>query len=74
MLVINLFRIPADFYIAFVSILVLLVLDFSEERFSLSLQLRKLPLVAKITLLVLFVSAILLFGVWNEADFLYFQF
>ncbi|MFO7669632.1 MAG: MBOAT family O-acyltransferase [Bacteroidales bacterium] len=72
--VINLFRIPADFYIAFVSIVVLLVLDFSEERFSLSLRLRKLPLVAKITLLVLFVSAILLFGVWNEADFLYFQF
>jgi len=71
---INLYRIPADFYIAFVSILVLLVLDFSEERFSLSLQLRKLPRVAKITLLVLFVSVILLFGVWNEADFLYFQF
>jgi len=71
---INLFRIPADFYIAFGSIFVLLLLDFSEERFMISHQIRKLPIYLKWGLLFLFISVIFLFGVWNEADFLYFQF
>jgi D-alanyl-lipoteichoic acid acyltransferase DltB (MBOAT superfamily) len=71
---INLFRIPADLYIAFVSIFVLILLDFSEERFMISHQIRRLPMYLKWGLLLLFISVIFLFGVWNEADFLYFQF
>jgi D-alanyl-lipoteichoic acid acyltransferase DltB (MBOAT superfamily) len=71
---VNLFRIPADFAISFVSILVLLILDFGEERFALWNRVRMLPVPVKVLFLVLFISVIFLFGVWNEADFLYFQF
>jgi D-alanyl-lipoteichoic acid acyltransferase DltB (MBOAT superfamily) len=71
---INLFRIQGDFYIAFISILVLLILDFGEERFSLSYRIRTLPIPVKTVLVIIFIAVVLMFGVWNEADFLYFQF
>ena len=72
--VINLFRIKADFYIAFISILLLVLIDFMEERIQLSARLLNLPLIAKWGLLILFVVLIFTFAVWNETDFLYFQF
>jgi D-alanyl-lipoteichoic acid acyltransferase DltB (MBOAT superfamily) len=71
---INLFRIPSDFYISFVGIFVLLVLDFGEERFSLWNRVKTLPVPVKVLLLVSFIVAFFLFAAWNEADFLYFQF
>lgn len=71
---VNLFRIPADFYISFLSILVLLILDFGEERYALWNRVRLLPVPVKVSFLVIFISVLFMFGVWNEADFLYFQF
>lgn len=71
---VNLFRIPADFTISFVSIGLLLVIESMEERFSLSSRLLLLPKIYKWALLILFLCIIFIFGVWNEADFLYFQF
>jgi D-alanyl-lipoteichoic acid acyltransferase DltB (MBOAT superfamily) len=71
---INLFRIPADFTISFISIGLLIVIETMEERFNLSSRLLLLPKIYKWALLVLFLCIIFMFGVWNEADFLYFQF
>ena len=72
--VINLFRIEADFYIAFISIAVLILIDFMEERIHLSARLNQLPKVTKWVLLAVFVCVIFIFAVWEETDFLYFQF
>lgn len=70
----NLFNNPADFLLSFVFIGVLLVIDFLEERFELSSSLKLLPRYQKWALLIVFVCVILVFAVWNETDFLYFQF
>ncbi len=72
--VVNLFSNPADFVLSFVFIGVLLVIDFLEERFQFSSTLKSLPRYLKWILLVLFVAVLLIFAVWNETDFLYFQF
>ena len=71
---VNLFNNPADFFLSFVFIAALLVFDFLEERFGLSTRLKALPRYQKWVLLILFVGTILMFAVWNETDFLYFQF
>lgn len=71
---VNLFQNPADFFLSFILIAVLLVFDFLEERFEFSFKLKALPRYQKWALLAVFVVAILLFAVWNETDFLYFQF
>jgi len=71
---VNLFKNPADFALSFIFIVVLLVIDFMEERFNLSSRLKTLPRYQKWILLVLFVATIIIFASWNETDFLYFQF
>ncbi len=71
---VNLFTNPANFLLSFVFIAVLLIIDFFEEQFRLSEKLKTLPRYLKWALLILFVSVILIFAVWNETDFLYFQF
>ncbi len=71
---VNLFNNPADFLLSFIFIGVLLVIDFLEERFKFSSGLKKLPRYQKWTLLLVFIVVILVFAVWNETDFLYFQF
>jgi alginate O-acetyltransferase complex protein AlgI len=71
---VNLFRVKADFALSFIGIAVLLVLDFLEERYDISLRLKALPRFPKWALLALFLCVIFLFAVWNETDFLYFQF
>jgi len=70
----NLFRIKADFYLSFIGIGVLVAIDFMEEKYKLSTKLSELPRSAKWALLIVFVFTILVFAVWNETDFLYFQF
>ena len=72
--VVNLFHIRADFAISFIAIAVLLLIDFLEERFELSFRLNKLPRIPKWAMLVVFVCVLFVFAVWNETDFLYFQF
>ncbi len=72
--VVNLFSNPADLVLSFVFIGVLLVIDFLEERYQFSSTLKSLPRYLKWILLVVFVAVLLIFAVWNETDFLYFQF
>lgn len=72
--VINLFRIQADFAISFVSIVLLILIDFMEERYNLSIRLKLLPRFYKWALLLVFICIVFIFAVWNETDFLYFQF
>ena len=71
---VNLFKNPADFLLSFIFIAVLLVIDFLEERFEFSRRLKLLPRYQKWVLLLVFVATIIIFAVWNETDFLYFQF
>jgi len=71
---VNLFRNRADLLISFISIAVLITIDFLEEGFNLTARLNKLPKVYKWALLAFFTAIIFVFAVWNETDFLYFQF
>ncbi|MCK4747440.1 MAG: MBOAT family protein, partial [Bacteroidales bacterium] len=71
---VNLFRIRADLLLSFIGIAVLLLIDFLEEGYQLSVRLNRLPRVYKWSLLVVFVGIIFSLAVWNETDFLYFQF
>lgn len=72
--VVNLFANPADFILSFIFIALLLVIDFLEERYQFFAKLKTLPRYLKWILFIAFVSVILIFAVWNETDFLYFQF
>ena len=72
--VVNLFKIRADFAISFIAIGVLILIDFMEERFELFIRLNKLPRVQKWAMVAVFVCVLFVFAVWNETDFLYFQF
>ena len=71
----NLFRFDVDFYIAFGTIIFLLLVEYFEEYAGLSVRLRTaLPRPVKWVILSLFLLVIFVLGVWEEADFLYFQF
>ncbi len=72
--VLNLFQIKADFYLSFIGIAVLVAIDFMQEKYQISVRMRSLPRITKWALLSVFVFIILVFAVWNETDFLYFQF
>lgn len=71
---INLFRIQTDFAISFVSIVLLILIDFMEEKYNLFIRLNLLPRFYKWALLLVFICIVFIFAVWNETDFLYFQF
>ncbi|MFW5877626.1 MAG: MBOAT family O-acyltransferase [bacterium] len=71
----NLFTFNIDFYIAFISIGLLLLIEFFEEYAQLSVRMMKnLPRAAKWALMIVVIFIIFILGVWDEADFLYFQF
>ncbi len=71
----NLFSFNIDFYIAFISIIALLLIEFFEEYAQLSVNMMiKTPRPAKWALLVVVIFVIFVLGIWDEADFLYFQF
>lgn len=71
----NLFNFGVDFYIAFISIIVLLVVEYFEEFRQLSLNLQvKLSRPVKWALMLLVIFIIFILGEWDESDFLYFQF
>ncbi len=71
----NLFRFDVDFYIAFGTIIFLLLVEYFEEYAGLSVRIRTaLPRPVKWVILSLFLLVIFVLGVWEEANFLYFQF
>ena len=71
----NLFHFGIDFYIAFASVFFLLLVEYLEEYFNFSFQLRRAaPRFVKWVLLSVVLIIIFTLGIWEEADFLYFQF
>ncbi|MFH0758089.1 MAG: MBOAT family O-acyltransferase [Bacteroidota bacterium] len=72
---INLFHYKADLGIGLISIVFLLVVEYFEEYHGLYREyLLKLPRIWKWTILGTMIILILILGVWQGADFLYFQF
>ncbi len=71
---VNLFRFPADFTIAFISIGLLLLIEILEEYNGLQGKLRIAVKPVKWAILAALVLSVCILGKWNEADFLYFQF
>ncbi len=71
----NLFTFSVDFYIAFVSIFLLLLFEYFEEYHQLSERIREN--VSRPVKWAMFAGAmiiLLVFSIWEESDFLYFQF
>jgi alginate O-acetyltransferase complex protein AlgI len=71
----NLFHFGVDFYIAFISIILLVAVEFFEEVAGLYGRLRiVLPKPVKWSILAVVIFIVLILGIWQGADFLYFQF
>ena len=71
----NLFKFEIDFYIAFISIGFLLVVEYFEEYKGLYQNLKlQVPRPWKWAILTVLLFFVLVLGVWQGADFLYFQF
>lgn len=71
----NLFNFSVDLYIAFISIFILLILEYFEEYHMLSARIRdNVSRSVKWVILTVSLILLLIFGIWEEADFLYFQF
>ncbi|MBN1598307.1 MAG: MBOAT family protein [Bacteroidales bacterium] len=71
---INLFRVPADFSIALVSIGLLLFIEVFEEHIQLYEKLQQIARPVKWVVLVVLILCVFTLGMWEEQDFLYFQF
>jgi alginate O-acetyltransferase complex protein AlgI len=72
--VVNLFRIPADFTIALVSIGLLIFIEIFEEHIQLYEKMQRLARPMKWAVLTLLIFSVFIFGNWEAQDFLYFQF
>jgi len=71
----NLFTFEVDFYIAFISIGFLLIVEYFEEYKGLYGKLKlSIPRFWKWAMLTVMIFLILILGIWQEIDFLYFQF
>lgn len=70
----NLYKVPSEFYIAITSILALFTVEYFEENYKLFARIKVLPLSAKWALAIVLVLSIFIIGVWEDVDFLYFQF
>lgn len=72
---INLFTFSKDLWVALISILFLLLIESLEEYKGLSSVMRnKLSRPVKWVILCLIIAVIIIMGIWQESDFLYFQF
>jgi D-alanyl-lipoteichoic acid acyltransferase DltB (MBOAT superfamily) len=70
----NLFKFSVDFYISFFLIALMLMIEILEEHFELYTRIRLLPRYIKWALVTAIMLALLVLGVWEASDFLYFQF
>jgi len=71
---INLFRFPVDLYISIAGIILLLIIEIFEEQIQIYQRLKALAAPFKWFILAAVILAVIILGVWDEADFLYFQF
>jgi alginate O-acetyltransferase complex protein AlgI len=70
----QLYHFPADFYLSFVLIGLLVIIEIGEEKFNLVHKLSLQPRSFKWVVMVGAVFTIFILGKWNGTDFLYFQF
>lgn len=70
----NLFRVPSDLPIAFISIGLLIFIEIIEERAQLYERMQLLARPAKWAILTVLILAVFILGMWEAQDFLYFQF
>jgi D-alanyl-lipoteichoic acid acyltransferase DltB (MBOAT superfamily) len=71
----NLFTFKVDMYIAFISIGFLFIVEYFEEYKGLYGKLKlSIPRFWKWAMLTVMIFIILILGIWQETDFLYFQF
>ncbi len=72
--ILNLFHFKIDFLISFLCIILLLIIEVTEEAAQLYDRMKKLIRPVKWAILILLIIIVFVLGVWEEADFLYFQF
>jgi D-alanyl-lipoteichoic acid acyltransferase DltB (MBOAT superfamily) len=70
----QLFHFPADFYLSFMLIGFLLIVEAGQEKFSLVQKLSFQPRMVKWAMMITILISIFILGKWNEVDFIYFQF
>ncbi len=70
----NLFRFPVDFYISFLLILILFLIDWLDDKKNISKWVQLSPVVIRWSIYLAPVIAMIILGVWKSADFIYFQF
>ncbi|MFO7978685.1 MAG: MBOAT family O-acyltransferase [Bacteroidales bacterium] len=72
---INLFRYSVDMYISAISIILLLSVEILEERFRIYEKIKTTSYrTLKWVILMMLLLTILVLGIWEEVDFIYFQF
>jgi len=71
---INLFEYSIDFYISIFLIIILITIEILEENYALYARIRVMPKAYKWAFLAVISLALAVLGVWEAADFLYFQF
>ena len=71
---IQLFHFKSDFYLSFLLIGALMIVEIAQEKFNLIDKLRVTGRAAKWGIFLFLLFLIFVLGKWDEADFLYFQF
>jgi D-alanyl-lipoteichoic acid acyltransferase DltB (MBOAT superfamily) len=71
---VNLFHFKVDLFFSLLFLSILLVIEVMMERGTLVNRLRAFSKPLKWTLLILILAVIMVFGKWDEVNFLYFQF
>lgn len=70
----NLFSFPVDFYLSIILIVMLLVIEILEENHAFYVRLKTIAMPYKWAMVTVLVLALVILGVWESSDFLYFQF
>jgi alginate O-acetyltransferase complex protein AlgI len=70
----NLFRFQVDFYISFLLIIILFLIDWLDDKKNISKWVQLSPVVIRWSIYLAPVIAMIVLGVWKSADFIYFQF
>lgn len=71
---VNLFQFKVDFFFSLLFLSILLVIEIFLEKGTLANRIRSLSKPVKWALLFLVLAVIMVFGKWDEVNFLYFQF
>ncbi len=71
---VQLFHFKADFYLSFILIGALMIVEIAQEKYNLIEKLRVTGRSAKWGIFLFLLLLIFVLGKWDEADFLYFQF